>query len=136
MTGKTPIEFDSDPKTGAILWAHLVDVSGHFTGILNKMLCPDVVDRYESVEAVMRALLLEDHLDELAPGLSHQPRTAPLPPADELELAALEGYLTPIQRQAIAIRRWRSRQQKVNPQSFPNTGFSMNTSAASPHHNF
>lgn len=136
FTGKTPVEFDSDPKTGAVLWAHLVEVSGHFTGVLNKMLCPDVADRYASVDQVMRALLLEDHLDELAPSLSYQPRTAPPPPPDDLELDPGDGYLTPIQRQAIAIRRWRSRQHKVNPHPVPNTGFSMNTSSASPHHNF
>lgn len=135
LTTKTPVEFDSDPKTGAILWEHLVDASRHFSGVLNKMLCPDVVDRYESVEEVMRALLLEEHLDALTPGLSHQPRVEPSPVEDELELAA-NGYLTPIQRQAIAIRRWRSRQHKLNPQPFPNTGFSMNTSSASPRHNF
>ena len=135
LTSKTPVEFDSDPKSGVILWEHLVDVSGHFTGILNKMLCPDVVDRYESVDDVMRALLLEDHWDELTPGLSYQPRTAQPPPEEDLELAS-SGYLTPIQRQAIAIRRWRSRQHKVNPHPIPNTGFSMNTSSASPRHNF
>lgn len=54
LTGKTPIEFDSDPKTGAILWRHLVAVSEHFATVLTKMLCPDVVDRYESVEDLMR----------------------------------------------------------------------------------
>jgi serine/threonine-protein kinase len=133
LTGKTPVEFDSDPKTGNVLWQHLVEVSDHFTTILNKMLQPDVSDRYQTVDELMRALLLEDHLKELAPGLSHQPRPAE---ADEFDILPGDGYLTPIQRQAIAIRRWRSRRQKANPQSFPNTGFSMNTSTASPNHNF
>ncbi|MEM6835951.1 MAG: serine/threonine-protein kinase [Cyanobacteria bacterium P01_C01_bin.120] len=136
LTTKTPVEFDSDPKTGAVLWKHLVNVSDHFGNILNKMLCPDVADRYGSVEDLMRALLLENHLDELSPGLSHQPRPAQAVP-ETADLEALDSYLTPIQRQAIAIRRWRSRQQKANCQSFPNTGFSnMNTSSASPHRNF
>ncbi|MEM6520043.1 MAG: serine/threonine-protein kinase [Cyanobacteria bacterium P01_C01_bin.70] len=135
LTTKTPVEFDSDPRTGAVLWEHLVNVSDHFASILNKMLSPDVADRYGSVEDLMRALLLEDHLEALTPGLSHQPRAAQAP-AENLNLGSLDSYLTPIQRQAIAIRRWRSRQQKANPQSFPNTGFSMNTSSASPHRNF
>jgi serine/threonine protein kinase len=136
LTGKTPIEFDSDPKTGAILWRHLVDVSDHFGAVLTKMLCPDVADRYDSVEAVMRALLLEEHFDDLAPGLSYQPRTITAAAPKESELGSVDGYLTPIQRQAIAIRRWRSRHHKADAQAFPNTGFSMNTSAASPRRNF
>ncbi len=140
LTGQTPAEFDSDPKTGAILWRHLVAVSDHFASILNKMLCPDVIDRYETVDDVMRVLYLEEHFNDLAPGLSYQPRPheSELP---NLEMTSLEAvtsshHVTPIQRQAIAIRRWRSRQQKANPQAFPNTGFSMNTSTASPHRNF
>lgn len=135
LTSKTPIEFDSDPKTGEILWRHLIEVSDRFAKILNKMLCPDVADRYESVDELMRVLLLEDHVEELTPGLSYQPR--PEPSEDELELMALDGrYLTPVQRQAIAIRRWRSRRQKSKSRAFPNTGFSMTSSTASPNHNF
>ena len=136
LTGKTPVEFDSDPKTGAILWRHLVDVSDHFGTVLTKMLCPDVVDRYESVEAVMRALLLEEHFDNLAPGLSYQPRLPGTVDAEDAELGPAEGYMTPIQRQAIAIRRWRTRHHKADSQAFPNTGFSMNTGSASPRRNF
>ena len=136
LTGKTPVEFDSDPKTGAILWRHLVDVSDHFGAVLTKMLHPDVVDRYASVEAVMRALLLEEHFDNLAPGLSYQSRVPDKADSEDAELGSGEGYMTPIQRQAIAIRRWRNRHHKIDAQSFPNTGFSMNTSSASPRRNF
>lgn len=134
LTGKTPIEFDSDPKTGTILWQHLVEVSDHFASVLNKMLSPDVADRYETSEELTRALLLEDHLEELAPGLSHQPR--PEEEDEDLELLAMGGYLTPIQRQAIAIRRWRSRRQKGSSQAVPKTGFSIHSGSASPKRNF
>lgn len=137
LTGKTPMELDSDPKTGQILWKHLVPVGSHLSGILDKMLCPDVSDRYGTIDDVMRALMLEDHIDELTTGLSYQPPiNRPQMTTVEEDLDAVEGYVSPVQRQAVAIRRWRSRQQKANPQSFPNTGFSMNTSSASPHHNF
>ncbi|MGF1460733.1 MAG: protein kinase [Leptolyngbyaceae cyanobacterium] len=136
LTGKTPIEFDSDPKTGAIVWQHLVSVSTHFGSVLDKMLCPDIVDRYESVDQVMRALVLEDHFDEFSTGLSYQPRMPMMSSREDPDVATADGYLTPIQRQAISIRRWRSRQQKSCQQNFPNTGFSMNTSSASPHRNF
>ncbi|HEY9888512.1 MAG TPA: serine/threonine-protein kinase [Candidatus Obscuribacterales bacterium] len=135
LTGKTPIEFDSNPRTGHIIWRHLVPMSAHFAGVLDKMLCPDVADRYQSVDEVLRALVLEDHFEELAPGLSCQPRSQSAHP-DDLDVIAMEGYLTPVQRQAINIRRWRSRRQKGNPEAFPNTGFAMSTGTASPNHHF
>lgn len=134
MTGKTPIEFDSDPKMGNVLWRHLVRVSSHFAGVLDKMLSPDLADRYETVDDLMRALLLEDHFDELAPGLSYQPRPEDLD-TEDLDMSS-DGYLTPIQRQAIAIRRWRSRRQKPNARSLINTGLSITSSTASPNRNF
>ncbi|MDB9524427.1 serine/threonine-protein kinase [Oscillatoria sp. CS-180] len=132
LTSKTPIEFDSDPKTGRILWQHLVKLSNRFTDILEKMLSPDVVDRFETVDELMRALVLEDYFDTLQPGLSYQPRS--MQPDDVME--PIDGYLTPIQRQAISIRRWRSRRQKSNAQPTPNTGFPMSTGTASPNHLF
>ncbi|NER79811.1 MAG: serine/threonine protein kinase [Leptolyngbya sp. SIO1D8] len=135
LTGKTPIEFDTDPKTGDILWQHLVDVSDHFSGILNKMLRSDVADRYQTVDDLMRVLVLEDHMDQLSPGLSYQPRAQDDSAAD-LDDLMLDGYLTPVQRQAIGIRRWRSRKHKRKAQILRNTGFSMNTSTASPNHHF
>jgi serine/threonine-protein kinase len=135
LTGKTPIEFDTDPKAGNILWRHITQASDHFANVLDKMLQPDLADRYQSADEVMRSLQLEEHFDELLPGLSYQPR----PHDDEASLdvvVPIDGYLTPVQRQAIAIRRWRSRRQKSRHHSVPNTGFSMTSSTASPNHNF
>lgn len=135
LTGKTPIEFDSDPATGRVLWQHLVNVSDRFINILEKMLSPDLVDRYKHADEVLRALLLEDHLEQLTPGLSYQPRADQADAEMEVTIPS-DGYLTPIQRQAISIRRWRSRRQKPNAQPLPNTGFPMSTGTASPNHNF
>ena len=134
LTGKTPIEFDSDPRTGNVLWQHLVSASDHFTTVLDKMLKPDVVDRYETADELMRSLSLEAHFEELSPGLSYQPRTEH--PDDDLDLLALDGYLTPIQRQAMAIRRWRSRRQKTNSRAFPNPGMPISSGGGSPKHPF
>lgn len=135
LTGKTPIEFDSDPKTGDILWEHLVDVDDYFAGILHKMLRPDVADRYQTVDEVLRVLRLENHLDQLSEGLSYQPRRRSATPASET-VVPMDDYLSPVERQAIGIRRWRSRRQLRNAQPLPNTGFSMTTSTASPNHQF
>jgi serine/threonine-protein kinase len=136
LTSKTPIEFDSDPVTGQILWQHLVTTSPHFTGLLTKMLKPDVTERYQSADEVYRALELETYFDELTPGLSNQPRPSHLGACSIPNEEEISGYVTPIQRQAIAIRRWHVRRQASKAHPFPNTGFSMTSSTASPEHYF
>ena len=106
LTGRTPIEFDQDPHSGAIRWHHTVTVSPHLTTVLDHMLLPDAQDRYTSVDALERALELEPHLDMLAGCMNTRSR-----PADGLDDEAVDlptdGYLTPIQREAQAIRKWR-----------------------------
>ncbi len=134
LTGKTPMELDSNPSTGEILWQHLTTVSDHFANILVKMLKPDLEDRYATVDEVQRALELEDYFADLAPGLSYQhPRPMVCEIDAELDLG---GYQTPVQRQAVSIRRWRSRQQKLITQPLPNTGFSLSSGTASPNRQF
>ncbi len=134
LTGKTPLEFDAHPRSGEIIWQHLVSVSDHFAQILQKMLYPDVRDRFQSVDEVVRSLLLEDHFEQLSTGLSYQPRPKPAPPQPNNTVVPMgNGYLSPVQRQAVSIRRWRSRRQQPTA---PHTGFSMTTSTASPNHQF
>jgi serine/threonine-protein kinase len=136
LTGKTPVELDTDLKTGTVLWEHLVEVSDRFRSILNRMLMPDISDRYETVDQVIRALQLEDHFDALSPSLSHQPRSEASSLASDEVVVPVGGHLTPVQRQAIAIRRWRTRRQKSDSSPQPNTGFSLTTGTASPNRNF
>lgn len=138
LTGKTPVEFDANPQTGDVLWEHLVQVSEHFASVLNKMLRSDVKERYQSVDELMRSLVLEKHLDQLSTGLSYQqPRPHIQPPASSnTPPSSSSDYLSPVQRQAVSIRRWRSRRQKQNTPLPPHTGFSMTTGTASPHRQF
>lgn len=136
LTGKTPSEFDTDPKTGDILWQHLADISNHLSKILQKMLRSDVTERYRTVDEVLADLILEEHFDQLSAGLTYQPRREDLDEYDPDLVLSMDSYLTPVQRQAIGIRRWRSRRQKRHPQSLPQTGFPMSTGTASPHHHF
>ncbi|WP_008314759.1 serine/threonine-protein kinase [Leptolyngbya sp. PCC 6406] len=125
LTGKTPLEFDSAPATGDILWRHLVEVSDGFARLLDKMLKQDHSDRYQNVDDILRTLALEPYETTFAQGLSHQRRPQASP---QDGVTPDEGYLTPVQRQALSIRRWRSHQR--SPQ--PRTGFSMTTSNVSP----
>jgi serine/threonine-protein kinase len=62
-------------------------------------------DRYQSAEEVLRALNLEPYLETLTPCMSSHPLNAIPDEADLLN----KGYLSPIVRTAIAIRRWRTR---------------------------
>jgi len=102
LTGRSPIEFDVDPKMGNIQWLHSVSVSDHFATILDKMLRSSPEDRYASVEEVERALDLEPHLEVLSDCMNTRSR-----PIFDLENESKTQYLPPIQREARAIRRWR-----------------------------
>jgi serine/threonine-protein kinase len=115
LTGRSPIEFDVDPRTGNIQWLHTVSVSDHFATVLDKMLRSSPEDRYGSVDDVSRALALEPHLEALSDCMNTRRR-----PLDSFESEANEQYLTPIQREARAIRQWRLKRfgrPKKNPLS-------------------
>lgn len=106
LTARNPAEFAVDPQTGQVCWQETVTVSDHFGHILDKMLRPDATERYASVDALVRDLALEPHIDSLAQCLSTH-RSAPTPPP--LETLSDPQHLTAVQRQARAIRAWRNR---------------------------
>jgi serine/threonine protein kinase len=107
LTGKPPMEFSYDAHTGEVNWQDYVRVSEHFGKVLDKMLKISVRDRYQSADEILRILNLEPYLGRLSDCLHVQPRLSDLP--DEAQLLARNGYLPPIIRAAIAIRRWRAR---------------------------
>jgi serine/threonine-protein kinase len=107
LTGKPPMEFGCDATTGEINWQDYVEVGDHFGKVLDKMLKISVRDRYQSADEILRVLNLEPYLGKLSDCLHVQPRLTELP--DEAALLAQNGYLPPIMRAAIAIRRWRAR---------------------------
>lgn len=105
LTGRTPIEFDHEPKTGCVLWDHTVEVSSHFASIVNKMLMPDPESRFPSIESLSRALELEPHLEALSSCFNTRQKSSLTPSDSNPE----DLYQTPIQREAAAIRKWRMR---------------------------
>jgi serine/threonine protein kinase len=115
LTGKPPMEFDYDPATGEVNWQNTVQLSDHFGKVLDKMLKVSSRDRYQSADEILRILDLEPYLDSLAECMN----STPLGVSEEEEIP--EGYLSPIMRTAIAIRRWRARrnirdrQRKADP---------------------
>jgi serine/threonine protein kinase len=115
LTGRSPIEFDVDPQTGNIRWGHTVTVSPHFAMVLDKMLRSSPEDRYPTVADLERALALEPHIEALSDCMNtrRRPTSADVDGSD-----GHDQYLTPIQREAQAIRVWRlkrfGRPQKKN----------------------
>ncbi|MGF1520229.1 MAG: protein kinase [Nodosilinea sp.] len=108
LTARTPIEFEQDPHTGIIRWHHTVTVSPHLTTVLDKMLMPDAQDRYITIEELERALELEPHLEVLASCMNTRDRPFVDDPGAQNNRPT-DNYLTPIQREAQAIRKWRTK---------------------------
>lgn len=104
LTAKPPMEFDYDAATGEVRWQDHITVSDYFGKILDKMLRVSPRERYQSADEILRVLELEPYIDNLSGCLSTQPRQ-PLPGEEEIP----DGYLSPIVRTAIAIRRWRAK---------------------------
>jgi serine/threonine-protein kinase len=105
LTAKPPMEFDYDVVTGEVCWQAFVQVSDHFAKVLDKMLRIAPKERYQSAQELLRVLELEPYLDHLSGCLSAQPPRFP-----EVEPIP-DGYLSPIARTAIAIRRWQARRK-------------------------
>jgi serine/threonine protein kinase len=107
LTGKSPMEFDIDPQTHELRWQRLVNLSPHFFKILSKMLASDLSERYSRIEELDRALSLEPYVGALESCIT----TVQRPGEGEDDTFDMEGYMTPIQRKAAAIRKWRHRRK-------------------------
>jgi len=110
LTGKAPIEFEYDLRTGEIKWRDLVRVSDHFGRVLDKMLRASPCDRYQSAEEVLRTLALEPYLDHLLPCMSNHPLSvSAISPSRS---SRSREVISPLVRTAIAIRDWQARLQE------------------------
>ena len=58
LTGRTPVEFETDVHTHEVRWEQTVLLSAHFTKVLTQMLKPSLEDRFQTVEALERMLAL------------------------------------------------------------------------------
>jgi serine/threonine protein kinase len=130
LTAKVPYEFELDPRTQEVRWEHAVDLSPHFVKVLRKMLQPALEYRYSTIEELERSLALEPYLDTLA-GCMNTPSRPAMELADDADDAG--SYLTPVQREAAAIRRWRMRRLSCRPPR-QRTGFSTTSTSFSNHY--
>jgi serine/threonine protein kinase len=53
LTGLSPHQFPEDPRTGEILWQEQVEISQSFAKILDKIICYDFRQRYQSAQEVL-----------------------------------------------------------------------------------
>lgn len=80
LSGKTPKDLDYNPKTGEMMWEHLVQANDHLTTVMRKMLDVSVRNRYQSAEEVLRALEIEPYLESLAQSLLVKSDASPKEP--------------------------------------------------------
>jgi serine/threonine protein kinase len=110
LTGKMPLEFQYDSQTGEICWQKEVNVSQHFTQILDKMLKISLEERFKSAQDVIWALDMESYLPTLTNCLTTQRLGVNSQTAKE-EISQHQGYLSPLTRTANVIRERRARLQ-------------------------
>ncbi|HEY9672143.1 MAG TPA: serine/threonine-protein kinase [Waterburya sp.] len=110
LTGKAPLDFDSDRQTGELLWQSSVQVGEVFAKILSKMLKISLQDRYQSVGPIIRALEQESSTDNLSSYMlfRRQPERDSALSQDD---SSSQNQHSPAAKAAIAIRDWKYRVQ-------------------------
>ncbi|WP_017319011.1 serine/threonine-protein kinase [Mastigocladopsis repens] len=111
LTGKSPLEFEHDPKTGEISWQKEVNVSDYFAQILDQMLKISLEERFKSADEVIWALSMESYLPTLSDCLSTQKLGEKTRGNEEIS----QEYLPPVVRTAIAIREWKKKLNARKP---------------------
>jgi serine/threonine-protein kinase len=110
LTGKAPLDFDSDRHTGELLWQNSVPVSEPFAKVLSKMLKISLSDRYQSVGSILRVLDQDSPQDSLATCLLTRYQPAPEAAARKNDCTS-QSHDSPAAKAAIAIRDWKYRMQ-------------------------
>jgi serine/threonine-protein kinase len=114
LTGKAPLDFDTDRKNGELKWQDSVQLSEPFARILGKMLKISLDERYQSAEAILAALDRESPHDNLSLCLVRQNHLAQDDAASKNDSSS--GHRTPTAKLAIAIRDWKLRRQEKQQQ--------------------
>jgi serine/threonine-protein kinase len=65
LTGKAPLHFESDIRTGRLQWEESVHVSDSFAKVLDQMVQPALEKRYKTASDVLRALGKKTSHDDL-----------------------------------------------------------------------
>ncbi|MBE9129807.1 MULTISPECIES: serine/threonine-protein kinase [unclassified Coleofasciculus] len=108
LTGKAPLDFDSDRQTGDIYWENLVHLSKPFAQVLRKMTEVSLSKRYQSASPILQDLGYTSPRDNLGQYLVARQQQSHSITVNESE-SSRSGYRSPTAKAAIAIRGWRQR---------------------------
>ncbi len=117
LTGKAPLDFKSDRRTGELQWRDRVELSAPFAQVLTKMLKPSLQERYSSAPEILRDLDRIAPQDDLAQCLttSAPPRSPATEQPEPAEVVSGPHHNAQIARTARAIRDWKARRAQVKP---------------------
>ena len=115
LTGKAPLDFDSDRQTGELLWQDTIQLSESFAQLLGKMLKIPLQERYQSAGAILQVLDNESPQDNLEQCLVIQNQLTQNDDQNPNEGSA-NHYRSPTAKAAIAIRDWKHRMQEKQRQ--------------------
>ncbi|MEA5470140.1 serine/threonine-protein kinase, partial [Spirulina sp. 06S082] len=117
LTGKAPLDFKTNPRTGKLQWQERASVGKILAPILDKMLEPSLERRYQSVDAIINDLNLaspQDNLSQcmnnLTPPINKESQSRQSPEASQRPLSEKE-------RMARSIRNWKSRRPRPTSKS-------------------
>ncbi|BDI16216.1 hypothetical protein ANSO36C_20180 [Nostoc cf. commune SO-36] len=114
LTGKSPLELDSDSKTGEICWQQQVNISNSFAQILAKMVKVTLDERFKTADEVIKALGNESYFPTLANCLTNQKfNNKSITQYETTQPENSDVYVPPIARTASAIRKWRARFKEI-----------------------
>lgn len=115
LTGKGPLEFEHDRKTGEICWQGEVNLSQDFANILGKMVKISLEDRFKTAGEVIKALGVANNVANLTQYLTTQPlrninfTSGVSQISDNSPGESHQIYIPPVERTAIAIREWKAK---------------------------
>ncbi|MDB9493857.1 serine/threonine-protein kinase [Spirulina major CS-329] len=89
LTGKAPLDFKSNPRTGELFWQDKVQVSRSFHQILTQMLRPTPQERYQTAAEILAAMEAMSPQDNLSNCMNSTPVTPPTASAAPQRISSL-----------------------------------------------
>ncbi|MEM9542889.1 MAG: serine/threonine-protein kinase [Cyanobacteria bacterium P01_E01_bin.42] len=116
LTGKAPLDFKTNPRTGKLQWQERTDIDKALAAVLDKMLEPSLERRYQSVDEILDDLNTASPQDNLSECMNFKPAS---PPSESQRrknnLSIPERPLSEKERLARSIRDRKSRRPRPTP---------------------
>ena len=118
LSGVGPLDFETDRRTGKILWQKKLKVSPELEAIIDQMIQPSPRDRFPSARSIIVALHGNRLASNMAECLAAPPPSSFVdepPPEDE------HNYQSPHSKAAIAIRQWKQKMHQRQQRTLTST---------------